>query len=120
MIIFIGDKPSAKNIDPNIPFLGTQSYITLMNWVGRMQIHWECFDIINKDTLFYCRSHDPRYKYVALGNEAEKLLKKYELPYFKLPHPSGRNRKLNDKKWLSQQLSQCSKWLQESKWELQE
>jgi len=39
MIIFVGDKPSAKNLDPEIPFVGTQSYKKLLEWIWEMDIN---------------------------------------------------------------------------------
>jgi len=31
--------------------------------------------------------------------------------YFSLPHPSGRNRLLNDKKYIKLKLKECKEWL---------
>ena len=46
MIYFIGDKPSKKNIDKNVAFVGTRSYKTLLDWIYRMNLN------INKICLF--------------------------------------------------------------------
>lgn len=118
MIVFVGDKPSVKNVDPDIPFVGTQSYKNLLNWI------WE-IDIDISDTLtanatenfyywvgYYGNGEDPHnHVYIALGNKAENFLKSEKLNYFKLPHPSPRNRKLNDKKFIKQELKKCKEWL---------
>jgi hypothetical protein len=31
--VFVGDKPSSKNLDKTIPFVGTPSHKTLMKWI---------------------------------------------------------------------------------------
>lgn len=122
MIVFVGDKPSKKNIDPSIPFVGTRSYKTLLDWIYKMNIDISQVKLCNKDFI------DGTYEdwYIALGNEAEKALQekvfwvwnwktqfeeKIKPHYFKLPHPSGLNRKLNDKKWLESELNKCKEWL---------
>ena len=125
-IVFVGDKPSAKNIDPNVPFVGTQSYKRLLDWIFRMNIDISDVIMINKDTLYGYGTID--FKFIALGNEAEKALKNHsreywdvttnkpqplKANYFKLPHPSGLNRKINDKNYLDNILKECSEWLKE-------
>jgi len=109
MIVFVGDKPSKKNKRPDVAFVGTPSYANLMNWIGRMQIHWQGFRIINRHQVSsYYNTGD---QYIALGNEAEKTLKSYKIPHFKLPHPSPKNRLLNSKYFVSTRLNKCKEWL---------
>jgi len=122
MIVFVGDKPSSKNISPYIPFVGTQSYKRLLEWIWEMDIDISRVKLCNKDFI------DGTYEdfYIALGNEAEKAIKdtvfcvwnwkkgvEMEIKpyYFKLPHPSGLNRKINDKKFIKQELTKCKEWL---------
>ena len=117
MIVFVGDEPSAKNIDPAIAFWGTQSYVTLMGWIGHMQIFYNNFELTNKDSLEYIVDHE-EYKdciYISLGAKASKSLQKFEIEHFALPHPSGKNRKLNDKRFVSQCLMECREWIDEQK-----
>lgn len=125
MIIFVGDRPGRKNLDPNIPFVGTQSYKKLLEWIWYLDVDINNVILMNKDEFDYdyvsCRitrngctiSDKPRdCKIVVLGNNAEEVVDMYGmLNYFKLPHPSGLNRKLNDKKWLQKELSKCKKYL---------
>lgn len=115
MIIFVGDKPGRKNVDPNVPFVGTQSYKRLLEWIWEMDVNISDVKMYNKDDLWL---HNLRhyakfkgYRVVCLGNTSSELFNENDIPHFKLPHPSGRNRKLNDKKWLKQQLKECKKWL---------
>ncbi len=48
---------------------------------------------------------------VALGNEAEKRIKKTGLIYFKLPHPSGSNLQNNDSRFINRELKKCKKFI---------
>lgn len=47
---------------------------------------------------------------IALGNNASKALE--NIAHFKLPHPSGRNRQINDKAFIDQRLADCIKYIQ--------
>lgn len=127
MIVFVGDQPSNKNVDPNIPFVGTQSYKRLLEWIWKMDVNITDVEIYNKDDIdmqykgrpdrylvcgYWPRNHYPdEIEIVALGNEAAKKLEELGLEYFKLPHPSGRNRLLNDKKYVEMKLKECKEWL---------
>lgn len=129
MIIFVGDKPSKKNINPEIPFVGTKSYKRLLEWIGKLDIDISETLIVNRSgvepysfstpedlhILFRGYSSQTDYcpgdKIIALGREAAKLLESNHIPYFEMPHPSGLNRKLNDKKWLKAELNRCKEWL---------
>lgn len=115
LVIFVGDKPSKKNKYPDRAFLGTQSYARLMGWIGKMQIDFQIIDMINKsevlkitrDYMYECVT--PRF--IALGNEASKELNRLNLEHFKLPHPSGSNLLINDKKFIDRELKKCKNWL---------
>lgn len=122
MIIFVGDKPSKSNLDPNIAFVGTKSYKTLLGWIADMDINIADVLLTNNittqnNTWFSLDNHvsyrlTPNLtKFVALGKAAEEKLEKLKLHYFSLPHPSGLNRKINDKQWLDIQLKACKQWL---------
>ena len=51
-------------------------------------------------------------KVIALGNYASMCLKKINVKHFKMPHPSPRNRKLNDKDFESQIVEECRQYLE--------
>jgi len=125
MIFFVGDKPSKKNVDPAVPFVGTVSYKRLLEWIYQMDIDisevYMC-NISQIEPYGYipmCKVNTPNYgsdvleddKVIALGNNAEEHLKKLNQKYFKLPHPSGRNHKLNDKKFLKKILTECKEYI---------
>ncbi len=52
-------------------------------------------------------------KIIALGNYASLCLKKINIKHFKMPHPSPRNRKLNDKNFELNIIEECRKYLEE-------
>ena len=56
-----------------------------------------------------CQNYD---KIITLGNTANEALTLLGIQHFQLPHPSGLNRKLNNKEYLTKVLSECQKYLQ--------
>ncbi len=114
MIVFVGDQPSKKNIDPNIPFVGTQSYKRLLEWIWEMNIDISEVKLLNKDSLYRFMHNDfhVRPRIISLGKNAEKVAKVYGGLHFNLPHPSGLNRQNNDKEFIKQKLKECKEWLE--------
>jgi len=120
MIIFVGDKPSKKNKNIGIPFVGTQSYKRLLDWIWQMDINVTDVHLVNanssdfsEETIALSQFRFVGSVMVALGNSASKFLDTIEVEHFKLPHPSGRNLKLNDKEWLTTELNKCKRYLNE-------
>lgn len=113
MIVFVGDKPS-KRTDPKVPFKGAACQPRLMEWVKEITSE-QVILLVNKDDIILsayltlviiCPG---QHKLIALGNNASKRLK--EFPHFKLPHPSGRNRQINNKEFIANKLLECKKYL---------
>lgn len=50
---------------------------------------------------------------VALGSTASDALRRIGVDHFRLPHPSPRNRKLNDPSYVEELLNECRKFLEE-------
>lgn len=131
MIIFVGDKPSSKMKHNAKPFEGASCESRLYEWVKAVlpqsyMTRWEypAFKIINQsdhDVLagylmlvaadHYNNPH--RHVIVALGNTASKAIGKH-IPHYKLPHPSGRNRKLNNKSFVKKELYKCKTFIEKS------
>jgi uracil-DNA glycosylase len=126
MIFLIGDRPSKKNVDPKVPFVGTNSYKTLLQWIARLDIDITEVALANKQHVAYYVFNNsrpgvdtpaikieifPEDKVIALGNEASKYLNSLNIEHFKLPHPSGRNLRLNDKKYVDKVLKECKDYL---------
>lgn len=118
MIIFVGDKPSKKNIDPDVAFVGTVSYRRLLEWIYLMNLSINDVNICNKDDStweFWERisATCTNINFVALGRNAANFLHKKGVEHFTLPHPSGLNRSINDKSHLNRQLELCKQWIRE-------
>ena len=115
-IVFIGSNPS-HSAQTNNPFcLSTQSGRILASWCNKANIHNELISFINVQdtptpnnrplslkeirlnldslTLKIQEAH-PDY-IISLGKTASKSLELIGLNFYEMPHPSLRNRKLND------------------------
>lgn len=114
-ILFIGDRPNPrKNRSMDVPFVGTKSYLVLLEWFYKMDVDVNQVSIINaydvhgSPKLGLAIGEDT--KIITLGANATSWLKSLDTPrfkYFALPHPSGLNRELNDVKKLSDLLARC-------------
>jgi len=110
-VVFVGDAPTKDNVDLSVPFVGTKSLKTLVDWIRVIQPDyyltynsWHQTDI---NTVY--RLYSAGFKVVALGSTASKRLA--EVPHFRLPHPSGLNRKNNDKEFLQTALDDCRSYV---------
>lgn len=52
-------------------------------------------------------------KVIALGGFSSAVLSRINIMHFRLPHPSPRNRALNDKAELSRILDECKRYIHE-------
>ncbi len=124
MILFVGDRPNPKkNRDRDTAFVGTTSYKVLLEWIYRMDIDVSrvvmrnAFDLSGDRTLLdYELDAWQDGRVITLGSAPADRLRDYNdfvkpLQFFKLPHPSGLNRELNDKKKLSESLAKCRAWV---------
>ena len=120
MIFFVGDKPSDKNLNPDVAFVGTKSYKRLLEWMYHLDADVTDTVLCNKhqinDRLEVITAHlhtsiEPGDKVVALGKNAAKRLSELKIEHFEMPHPSGANRKLNDKKYVRDVLRRCKIYL---------
>lgn len=92
-ILYVGDKLSNKCRFPNLPFIGTHSLRKLEYWARYLgAIH---FNVCNKDNIAAIKAHTGPV--VALGVAATVVLVKHGIAHYSLPHPSPKNRILNDK-----------------------
>lgn len=116
MVLFVGDRPSAKMKPGADPFVGAACEPKLKEWileVSSSTIHYVInsvdSNVLNMATMFVMYGGSV----VALGNNASKSLKNIE--HFKLPHPSGRNRQINDKKFIKEKLQECRLYIEDRK-----
>jgi len=125
LVAFVGSNPSECNPDPNIAFVGTRSYSVLSKWLDRLlrkedtAVFFNVSNVITKRKLrvreyqldILQQNLRPFKRVVALGETAADALTKLKISHFPLPHPSPRNRVLNNKKALAQSLGLCKTWI---------
>jgi uracil-DNA glycosylase len=127
-VLVVGQNPSRHNLDPKVAFEGTKSFNVIEDWMQEMSVSDNSYMLVNafikvnqkynKDEFdiavarlhSYMKIIKPE-KVIALGKMAAKALKKAGIDHFELPHPSGRNRKLNDMEWLQEQLLQAREYI---------
>lgn len=66
---------------------------------------------VDYDFLYECVKDAD--KIIALGNFASACLEHINISHYKLPHPSPRNRVLNDKMKLMKTLEECERFVHE-------
>ncbi len=113
--IFVGNEPNAQ-AKSKTPFRHAKCAERLQNWIDYLvgdADYW----ILNQcdiDEQTFIELSNAAYRanvpVVALGNNASKKLGS-RVRHFKLPHPSGLNRQLNDKVKLWLKLLECKNYL---------
>jgi uracil-DNA glycosylase len=121
-VLFVGDRPSSKNLDTKVAFVGTKSHAKLLSWIKALgpDVTYDTVNSTDEDLLRYLEVTGILKSYiVTLGNNADKAVKKLLLTHgiayeklYKMPHPSGRNRLLNDKAYETR----CLEGLKEALW----
>lgn len=116
-IIFAGDTASLTNTDPDRAFEGAKCYPRLESWIYRLGlIPNECL-MYNTDTCLNFISAlqaGAGYKVIAVGVVASKRLKRAGVPHHMITHPSGLNRKINDKNYIDRMLITCYDYISEA------
>lgn len=122
LVYFVADKPGKKNLHPQIPLVGTQSYNKLLEWLGRMNVDISRVRLYNqadkpfsspfsRDSLNVAVKNK-HIRVVALGKNAMKYLMNAGITeFYALPHPSGSNILANNTKKLKQSLRQCQDYI---------
>lgn len=112
-VVFVGDSPSNTNVHPEIAFIGAKCFNTLVEWIKQLPIdYYICFNSNDADlSLKLDALTNEGFKVIALGNKASDRLTGWKIGHYKLPHPSGLNRKLNDKRWVALELFFCCTYL---------
>lgn len=112
-ILWLGLNPSSKNINPNVPFVGTRSNKRLSSWQNKLLEEFKgiehiTLNISNKVTAKSenIRTEDYLDIYsilatvkpdiiIGLGQKVGNRLKALNVAHFQVPHPSPRNRWYN-------------------------
>lgn len=109
--------------NPSRQFGKSGSLKTLNIWLETIDLNCNCTSFCNIYDGFgqfslrdvkrdYIREISKDYdKILALGTKASDVLNLMGIDHFRLPHPSGLNRKLNNKRYVEHTLSECREYL---------
>jgi len=121
LLYFVANAPGKSNLSSEVPLVGTGSYKTFLSWLAEMNVDITRVRLYNQiDNPFEGISgaslnaaiRNGHIKVIALGVNAQKyLLKTAIYEFYVLPHPSSRNRKLNDKEFVKKILGQCEAFI---------
>lgn len=120
MVIFVGMNPSRVSQKRRNSTLNT-----LASWVETLGLsQFEFVNVSNDDGDLVRREHvehetleqrcSKHGSVIALGSIPSMILRKKRIEHFKLPHPSPKNRVLNDKILLNCVLESCGKYIEEN------
>lgn len=112
-IVFIGDKPSPRMKPGAKAFEGAACESRLKEWIKTV-CYGRTYRVYNTSevaadiwTLWHIDDEDI---FIALGNNASKWLG--NTSHFKLPHPSGKNRQINNKTFIANKLAECKRYIE--------
>ena len=113
MVLFIGDGPNRIDKETGLPFVDPRYASTLRMWINKIApLEAKILNSHNEALLERIKKHNELGNvFVALGNAASKRLKKMEIPHFKLPNPSSKNRKIDDQDYVNSELDKCRDYL---------
>lgn len=119
MVLFLAQNPKTEE-NLKFPLKGTRSGKTFELWLallgdpeGRVmnasqklgKVSWKDYNSLEE--MEEAIREFGFTKFVALGEYASGLFERLGIRHFKLPHPSGLSRKLNDKQEIIRQLNLC-------------
>jgi hypothetical protein len=112
-ILVVGLNPSRKHGQ-------SKTLVTLYKWLDRLNINMVSFVNLYEDyepdysnsKIEYIKTISRDYtKIIALGNAPSSALHDMDINHFKLPHPSGLNRQINDPRFVDEQIVACKYYL---------
>lgn len=111
--VFVGDEPSKTNVSPDVAFVGAKCFPTVVKWIK--ELNPDYYVCLNSDTVSQLsdisKLAKAGFKVIAFGNKASERLVKWNVPHIMMPHPSGLNRKLNDKQAMALELMTAHSYL---------
>ncbi len=124
-VTFVGSNPSEASPDDSPFHAQTRSRLILDAWIKGANAEYALVNVIDqktrnnrpltiaqiKDALPGLRAKIKTTKVVALGKTAEKALTLMGIGFITMPHPSGLNRKLNDPKYVEQEVAKLHAYL---------
>ena len=117
-VLVIGMNPSTK---PTLKGKPNATFRKLEGWMDQLNVHHFSFcntfddpseaKLSKVDFQRLCTLTKDYDKIIALGGFVSGSLNKIDVSHFKLPHPSPRNRLLNDKAYEKNIIKQCRDYL---------
>lgn len=98
----------------------SKSLKTLYNWLDVLDLHLVSFTNLyggyaikpsEKEDQFIQSISRDYDKIIALGDTVSNDLRRMGITHGYLPHPSGLNRKINNKKYVNERLEICKNYL---------
>jgi len=113
-VVFVGDEPSLLNVDESIPFVGSRSFKMLTEWIAILAPdYYICYNSSTPaDIVFIKALYKYGFKIVTLGAKAATRMQDAGLKCVSLPHPSPKNRILNDKKKVKEMLNNAKVFIE--------
>lgn len=111
--IVVGMNPSQAKTSGTMKKLNSWMTALGVEYFGFINVSSE-EGVYNRKSVCYTRlstAINTDVPVLALGGEASTVLKKIGISHFKLPHPSGRNRLLNDKNFEASCLEECRQYI---------
>lgn len=124
-VLLIGSNPSIKSSSDLAFFLDSKSGTTLQTWIKDIDAEFIYANVSDTKTennrsltrteiktslpnlLEKIKKQTPD-KIVTLGKTAHEALTLLQLSHLEMPHPSGLNRKLNDKKYTEEKIKELA------------
>lgn len=111
-VVFVGDRPSPTNVSNYIAFVGAKCFPRFIEWIKDLAPdYYTCYNVHDSDghtdlqnVVNIMNLLESGFKVIALGKQASAALLTQGIPHYEIPHPSGRNRKINDQYTIDQCL----------------
>jgi hypothetical protein len=105
-VVFVGDEPSKTNAHKDVAFVGAKCFSTIVEWIKILKPdYYVCLNSCTPSDLDKIVGLKIQgFKVVALGKKAAERLNELNIIHVQLPHPSGRNRLLNDSAYIQREL----------------
>lgn len=134
-ILFVGSNPSNSSVCDQAFHGSTRSSKILTSWCKRLTGAFIHVNVVNKKTennrplkkseitsalnelASNIRCFQPTH-IIALGKTASTALTLLGVDFFEMPHPSGLNRKLNDKTYMENRLNQLEQYCSQDKFQV--
>lgn len=122
-VFLIGSNPSIKSQSDFAFFLDTKSGQTLQRWISEIKADFHYGNVsatktennrpltrveikTSLPTLLETIARNQPDKIVALGKAAHEALNLLKISHLEMPHPSGKNFKLNNKAYRDQKINE--------------